>query len=222
MSVPRLFPAAVALLLLAAPAPAQDATAAAGPPAGTYHSDPQHTRLIFSVNHLGFSEYVALFRTVSATLAFDPAAPEKMQLQAMVDPASIETFYKDPTLDFNAVLAGPSLLDAAKFPEITFKSTAIHLTAANEAAVTGDLTMHGATRPLTLHVRYNGGYAGNPLDPGGARIGFSAEGALFRSDFGMPFGLPAPGTMMGVGDLVSFQIETELLNPDAPGVQVGP
>jgi polyisoprenoid-binding protein YceI len=78
------------------------------------------------------------------------------------------------------------------------------------------------TKPVTLRVRYNGGYAGHPLDPGGARIGFSAEGALFRSDFGIGFGIPAPGTTMGVGDLVTFRIEAEFINPDAPGVQVGP
>ncbi|MFO1175841.1 MAG: YceI family protein [Paracoccaceae bacterium] len=202
---------------------AQDpATMPSGPPAGTYHIDPPHGRLLFSVNHLGFSEYIGLFRTFTATLAFDPAAPEKMQLEAQIDPKSIETLYKDPTLDFNAVLAGPELLDAAKYPDMTFKSTQVRVTSPSEAAVTGDLTLHGFTRPVTMHVRYNGGYAGNPLDPGGARIGFSAEGALFRSDFGMTFGIPAPGTMMGVGDLVSFRIEVEMINPDAPGVQVGP
>ncbi|MCX8509436.1 MAG: YceI family protein, partial [Rhodobacteraceae bacterium] len=64
--------------------------------------------------------------------------------------------------------------------------------------------------------------AGNPLDLGGARIGFSAEGAIFRSEFGMGFGIPAPGTTMGVGDLATIRIEAELLDPDAPGVQVGP
>lgn len=215
--------AVVAVLSLGPEARGQDtATAPAGPPAGTYHVDPPHGRLLFSVNHLGFSEYIGLFRTFQATLVFDPSAPEKMQLAAKIDATSVETAYKDAKLDFNSVLAGPELLDAGKYPDITFKSTAVRVTADNEAAVTGDLTMHGVTKPVTMHVRYNGGYAGNPLDPGGARVGFSAEGALFRSDFGMAFGIPAPGTMMGVGDLVSFRIEIELVNPDAPGIQVGP
>jgi polyisoprenoid-binding protein YceI len=192
------------------------------PPAGNYHLDPAHARLIFSLDHLGFSQYTAFFRIFSAELAFDPAAPEAMTLEAKVDAASVETFYPDASLDFNAVIAGESFLDAAKYPEILFKSSKVTVTSPQAAAVTGDLTLHGVTKPVTLRVRYNGGYAGNPLDPGGARIGFSAEGALFRSDFAIAFGIPAPGTMMGVGDLVTIRIEAEFINPDAPGVQVGP
>lgn len=192
------------------------------PPAGQYHLDPAHARLIFAVSHLGFSEYTAFFRTIKAELSFDPSAPETMVLVAKVDAGSVETLYPDPTFDFNAVIAGETFLDAAKFPQMSFTSTKVRLTGPEQAAVTGDLTLHGVTKPVTLRVRYNGGYAGHPLDPGGARIGFSAEGALFRSDFGMAFGIPAPGTMMGVGDLVAIRIEAEFVNPDAPGVQVGP
>ncbi len=195
---------------------------AAGPPAGTYRLDPGHGRLIFSVSHLGFSDYTAFFTTMEAELAFDPAAPEQMVLTAKVEAASVETLYPDPAVDFNAVIEGESFLEAAKYPQITFTSTRVRQTGANEAAVTGDLTLHGVTRPVTLRVRYNGGYAGHPLDPGGARIGFSAEGAIFRSDFGIGFGIPAPGTTLGVGDLVAIRIEAEFLNPDAPGIQVGP
>lgn len=202
---------------------AQDSTTApSDPPAGSYQLDPAHARLLFSVNHLGFSNYTALFKGFSATLEFNPTAPEQMALKAEVNPASIETFYPDPKLDFNAALAGPEFLDAAQFPAMTFTSTRVRLTSATEAAVTGDLTLHGVTHPVTLRVRYNGGYAGNPLDPGGARIGFSAEGALFRSEFGIGLGIPAPGTSMGVSDLVAFRIEAEFINPNAPGVQVGP
>lgn len=88
--------------------------------------------------------------------------------------------------------------------------------------MTGDLTLHGVTRPVTLRVRFNGGYAGHPLDPGGARIGFSATGTVFRSDFGIVLGIPEPGTTIGVGDAVSIRIETEFVNPDASGPQLGP
>ena len=120
-----------------------------------------------------------------------------MRIEAKVDAASVETLYPDATLDFNAVIAGETFLDAAKFPDLTFISTRIRVTGPDRAAVTGDMTLHGVTRSVTLQVRYNGGYAGNPLDPGGARIGFSAEGAIFRSDFGMGFGIPAPGSRWG-------------------------
>ena len=174
------------------------------------------------MSHLGFSEYTAFFRQIEATLAFDPARPEAMTLEAKVDPASVETLYPDPATDFNAILAGETFLNAAQYPDLTFRSTRIRQTGPREAAVTGDLTLHGVTRSVTFRVRYNGGYAGHPLDPGGARIGFSAEGALFRSDFGIGFGIPTPDNPLGVGDLVSLRIEAEFVNPDAQGVQTGP
>lgn len=186
-------------------------------PAGNYKLDPAHGRLIFQVNHLGFSHYTAFFKTFDAMLAFDPGAPEKMTLEATVDTGSVETLYPDPGFDFNAVIAGSDLLDAATYPQMTYKSTAIKLTGENTAQVTGDLTLHGVTKPVVLDVVFNGGYAGHPLD-GGARIGFSAKGMLKRSDFGIAYGIPAPGTTMGVGDEVTIMIETEFLNPDAPKV----
>jgi polyisoprenoid-binding protein YceI len=203
-------------LVLSGPAPAQ--TSADPAPAGTYHLDPAHARLIFRVNHLGFSNYTALFRTFDADLTFDPAAPETMTLTATVDPASVETMYPDATYDFNAELSGPDFFDAVKFPAITFVSTKVALTGKATADVTGDLAFHGVTKPVTLQVTFNGGYAGHPMDAG-ARIGFSATGSLMRSEFGLGYGVPAPGTTMGVGDRVDLIIEAEFLNPDAPKVK---
>ena len=189
---------------------------------GVFRMDPAHTRVMFGVSHLGFAEYTAFFRRCAATLDFDPEVPAKMKLEATVDPSSVETLYPDASLDFNAVIAGADFLNAKAFPEIRFVSTSVRLTAPDAAAVTGDLTLHGVTRPVTLRVRFNGGYAGHPLDPGGARIGFSATGTVFRSDFGIVLGIPEPGTTIGVGDAVSIRIETEFVNPDASGPQLGP
>jgi len=208
-----LCPAAALILALAAlPAAAQDLPA---PVAGTYTLERAHSRVLFKVNHLGFSTYIAPFTAVDATLTFDPDAPETMAVQAMIQTASVETLYPDPDLDFNALITGPDFLDAAQFPTITFTSTAIALTGEKTADVTGDLTLHGVTRPVTLHVTYNGGWGAMPMDPAGARIGFSATGSLNRSDFGLGFGLPAPGTTMGVWDEVRIEIETEFTSVEA-------
>ena len=95
---------------------------------------------------------------------------------------------------------------------MTFKSTAVELTAPNAARVTGDFTMHGATHPLVLDVTFNGGYVGHPMDPN-ARIGFSAHGKLKRSDYGIAYGVPEPGTTMGVSDEVEIIIESEFSGP---------
>lgn len=204
-----------ALLLtfaLAAPVAAQDLPA---PVAGDYTLDLGHTRLLFKVSHLGFSTYIAPFTDLTATLKFDPEAPETMQVQASIKAASVETHYPDPAVDFNATVTGPEFLDSAQFPEITFTSTAVTLTGANTADVTGDLTLHGVTKPITLAVTYNGGWGSMSLDPSGARIGFSATGSLNRSDFGISYGIPAPGTTMGVSDKVEIELEAEFTSLSA-------
>ncbi|WP_343116595.1 YceI family protein [Ostreiculturibacter nitratireducens] len=214
--------AAALCAFLALPVSAEIRPVPTQAPAGVYKLDPDYARVIFKVSHLGFSNYTALFTRLDAELVFDPEDPEAMMLRATVDPASIETHYPDPTFNFNALLAGPDFLDAGQFPEITFESTSIRLTAPDRAAVRGFLTLHGVTREITLRVKYNGGYAGHPADPGGARIGFSASGTIFRSHFGMSLGLPEPGTTLGLGDAVQVQIEAGFINPDAPGPQLGP
>ena len=111
------------------PAPAEPAgepspTAALAPdvPAGDYKMDPAHSTLIFRVSHMGFSKYTARFRRFDAQLRFDPRNLTATQLTATVDPRSIETDFPDPKYNFNAELAGEQWLDAAKFPEIAFRT----------------------------------------------------------------------------------------------------
>jgi polyisoprenoid-binding protein YceI len=212
-----------ALLALAACAPGGAANrsipatgapeTAAKVPAGEYTLDKPHASLIFRVNHLGFSHFTARFKRFDAKLHFDPANLATSVLSATVDARSIETDYPYPAeLDFNAQLQNAQWLDTAKFPEMTFRSTGIEVTGANTMRVTGDLTLHGVMRPVSLTVTYNGGYAGNPFDPH-ARIGFSARGSLKRSEFGVAFGIPAPGSDMGVSDDVDVIIEAEFSGP---------
>ena len=181
--------------------------------AGAYKLDKAHASLLFRVDHLGFSKYTARFRRFDADLQFDPAKPAAMSVTATIDPASIETDYPDPAqLDFNAELRGSKFLDTVQFPAITFRSTAVELTGANTALVKGELGLHGVTRPMTLDVSFNGGYAGHPMDPQ-SRIGFSARGVLKRSEFGMAYGIPAQGSTMGVSDAVEVLIEAEFNGP---------
>jgi polyisoprenoid-binding protein YceI len=72
--------------------------------------------------------------------------------------------------------------------------------------------LHGMKQPVILEVTFNGGYRGMSLDPN-ARIGFSARGTFKRSQFGIAYGIPAPGSNMGVSDAVEFQIEAEFNGP---------
>lgn len=198
-------------LVFATPLVAQDLPP---PMAGDYQIDMQHTSLIFRVSHLGFSNYTALFTEVKADLAFDPDHPEAMKVAASIPVASLETHNPDTALDFNALVTGAEFLDSAQFPDISFVSTAVTLTGDNSADVTGDLTLHGVTKPVTLAVTYNGGWGDMQMDAG-ARIGFSATGSFNRSDFGIAYGIPAPGTTMGVSDKVEIILETEFIKPRA-------
>lgn len=222
----RVLPTACALLALTAAAGAANEKTirpvATDVPAGTYLLDRAHTSLIFRVNHIGFSWFTARFTHVEGELDLEPSDPAASQLRVFIDPLSIETDYPEPEVyDFNADLAGPTWLDSVQFPEITFQSTAIELVDADTARITGDLSLRGVTQPVTMEATFNGGYASHPLDPFGSRIGFSARGTLERSDFGIAFGIPEPGTTMGVGDTVEFIIETEFTRPADPRDEAG-
>lgn len=174
-------------------------------PAATYTLDHNHSTLVFRVSHMGFSRFVAQFTKLDGQLAFDPAHPERMSVTATIDPRSLAT--PQPPPGFRETLLGKDWLDAGRYPEIAFRSTKVEVVAPNHARLTGDLTLHGVTRPVTLWTTFNGGYPANVMD--GARIGFSAEGAIRRSDFGIATGLPAPNSNLGVGDLVAVNLETE-------------
>jgi len=201
----------------AATAPAAPAKTTA--PGGAYSLDPGHTSVIFRVNHLGMSHYTARFTDVAGKLQFDPAKPDGSSVTVEIDPASIQTNYPDPKLDFDKELRGSNFLDAAKFPKMSFTSTKVEMTGPDTAKITGDLNLRGVTQPVVLETRFNGGAPAGAADPMNARIGFSAHGTLKRSAFGMGYGVPAPGSTLGVGDDVEVVIETEFLQPGpkAPG-----
>ena len=195
------------------------AASTAAVPAGLYTLDKQHASLIFRVNHLGFSNYTARFKRFDAQLKFDPENLAASKVVVTVDANSLETDFPNPALvDFNAKLQGDEWLDVAKFPEIVFESREIVVTGQNTMRVNGDLTLHGAKHPITLETTFNGGYAGHPMDPN-ARIGFSARGTFKRSEFGITYGIPAPGTTMGVSDDVNVVIEVEFTGPPLAGTQ---
>ena len=179
-------------------------------PAGAYTVDKAHTSLIFRVSHIGFSSYTGRFTRIDAQLDFDPARLVASRVNVKIDPRSIEA--DNAPSGFLESLAGKDWLDAERFPELSFRSKSVEVTGANSFRVQGDLTLHGVTKPIVLDASYNGGYASHPMDPH-ARVGFSARGKFKRSDFGVSYGIPAPGTTMGVGDEVEVVLESEFSGP---------
>ncbi|WP_140984345.1 YceI family protein [Asticcacaulis tiandongensis] len=191
-----------------APLPAAVATEA---PAGEYRIDASHTSVTFRVNHTGFSEYTGGFDKVAANLTLDTVNPEKSSLTATVDVRSLDI--PTPPQGFLNDMLGELWFDAARHPEMTFVSTSIERTGADTARVQGNLTLRGVTKPAVFDVKFNGGYAGMAVYDPNARIGFSAMGNIKRSDFGMTYGIPEPGSKVGVGDEVLILIETEFTGP---------
>ena len=165
-------------------ASAQVVTSAAQAQSGTYDIEPGHTQVGFSVLHFGFTNYLGIFSNVSGTLILDPKNPTTSKLSVTIPVDSVQT----TSSKLNDELKGTQWFDAAKFPNATFESTSIHVTGRNDALVTGNLTLHGVTKPETLKVHFIG--AGiNALDKK-YTTGFEATGTLKRSDFGVKMYVP--------------------------------
>jgi len=183
--------------LVAEPALAQTTLAV---PAATYTIDPRHTQIIFGIQHMGLSTFYGRFGHVTGTLVFDPAQAIKSTLNVAIDMTNIQTHVDELDKELSN-----SVFHADKFPTATFVSTGITKTGENAGTVTGNLTIDGVTKPVTLNVTFNGGRnSPMPLQP--YRIGFDATTVVKRSDFGLT-------KMMWsglVGDDVHLRIECEL------------
>jgi polyisoprenoid-binding protein YceI len=195
----------VALTLAVAAARAEPAAL----PAGTYKMDHAHSSLTWKVNHFGLSNYTARFSRFDAMLDIDPSTPESAKVLVTVDPTSIRTDYRSAEgRDFDKELGdGEKFFNAKKFTQIIFSSTRVERTGETTARVTGDLTMLGVTKPLTIEVTLNG--AKRHPTAGLPALGFSGIAKLKRSDFNMTFMLPL------VGDEVTLLIEAEFLKSES-------
>jgi len=155
--------------------------------AGTYAVDPNHTQVGWRVSHMGFSNYAGGFSDASGTLELQPKNPAAAKLSVKIPVASVTTTSAKLTDE----LKGDQWLDAAKFPDMTFVSTKVVPTAKDHAKVTGDLTLHGVTKPVTLDVTLVGAGV-NPLSKK-VTVGFEATGTLKRSEFGVKTYVPLIG-----------------------------
>jgi polyisoprenoid-binding protein YceI len=189
-------PPVIALMTLALPACALAASSSpADMPAGRWVLDGKHASLIARVRHLGVSNYTLRFDKLEASFTYDPAHPEATTLEAGVDTTSL-----DVGADYGRKFAD-QFLDATKFPKATFVSKAMTADLdGRTGTVTGDLTLRGVTRPMTLKVAF---VAVGRAFPFGTVAGFSATGSLKRSDFG------SHNLLSYVGDDVSLEIEGE-------------
>ena len=176
---------------LAAVGPARAQTAPTRDPAqiqaGSYAVDPGHTQVGFTVSHMGFSNYSGGFSEVSGGLELQPKNPGASRLTVSVPVASVATTSAKLTDE----LKSAQWLDAGKFPQMTFVSTKVVPEGEDKAKVTGDLTLHGVTKPVVLQVTLVGAGV-NPLSKK-YTVGFQATGVVKRSEFGVKTYVPLIG-----------------------------
>jgi polyisoprenoid-binding protein YceI len=153
---------------------------------GSYKVESYHTQVGFSISHFGFTNYSGLFSGATGSLQLDPAKLGTSKLDISIPVDSVTTTVSKLTDE----LKGDKWFDTAKFPKAAFVSTQVVPTAAG-ATVTGNLTLHGVTKPVVLHVRFIGAGV-NPIDKA-YTVGFEATATIKRSDFGVTTYLPAVG-----------------------------
>lgn len=189
--------AAAALAALPATIHAQAPVANPAPAAvkaGAYKVETGHTRVQFTVSHMGFNDWYGDFSGATGTLNLDPKALNAAKVDITIPTASVST--TNATLD--GELKSADWFDAAKYPEIRFTSTKVTPTGPRTALITGNLTFHGVTKPVVLKAAFNASGI-NPLSKA-YTLGFQATTTLKRSDFGVKTYVPL------IGDAVSLRI----------------
>jgi polyisoprenoid-binding protein YceI len=168
--------------------------------ARTYKLDTNHTMVLASWDHFGYSHPVAYFGQADGTLVYDAAKPEASSVQVTLPLAGLDALGPDLTEH----LRSPDFFDAEKYPAITFRSTKVEAAGEGKLKVTGDLTIRDVTKPVVLDVTLNKAGEGRN---GAPKVGFEATTTFKRSDFGIAKFLP------NVGDTVAIRISTEALVP---------
>ena len=187
----------MSLAILATPA-----LAVAAPTA--YDIDGGHSSAQFSVKHLMVSTVRGEFGKVAGALNLDDADVTKSSVEATIDAASINT--RDEKRDGH--LKSPEFFDTAKFPNLTFKSTKVEKAGKDKLKVTGDLTMHGVTKPVVLDVE---GPTAEMKDPwGNVKRGASGTTKISRKDFGISWNKSLDQGGVVLGDEVAITLDLEL------------
>jgi polyisoprenoid-binding protein YceI len=184
--------AAIVSLVLILPAAAETQS---------WNIDGAHSSAQFSVRHMGISTVRGAFTKLSGTVQYDATNPTKTTIDATIEAASVDTRVEMRDND----LRGPNFFDASKYPTLTFKSKKVEEAGPGKLKVTGDLTIHGVTKEVTLDVE---GPSAPVKDPrGNLRVGASASTTINRSDFGVN------GAAAVVGNDVPITIDMELTRP---------
>ena len=176
-------------------------------PATSWTIDTTHSAVSFKVRHMMISKVRGTFGTWQASLAYDPSSPTTARISASLDTTSIQT----GVADRDAHLRSADFFNVEEFPKMTFESQSIE-PKGDDLLVHGDLTIRGATRPVTLKVERTG----EGKDPwGNHRAAFAAHTRLSRKDFGLTYNAALEAGGVLVGDEVEIEIEIEAIRAPA-------
>jgi polyisoprenoid-binding protein YceI len=179
-----------------------------------YKIDPDHSNVGFSIRHF-FSKVPGHFKNYEGTIALDPKDLSKAKVDVSIDTGSIDTGVEDR----DKHLKSPDFFDAAKYPKMTFVSTEVIQKGPNHAAVKGNLTLHGVTKPVTLEADVLG-FSPDPW--GGYRGGFEAKTTLKRSDFGISWNKAVEGGGLLLGDDVEVTLNIEAVRETPKAAEPAP
>lgn len=181
---------------VAKPAVPAEATRSLNPAAGSYKIDLPHTHAYFVISHLGISRFMGRFDDIQGEFVVGER-PDKSWVKASIRVDSINTKHQK----IEEHLRSADFFDAARFPSMDFVSTKVSWNPRGEGKLSGDLTLHGVTRPVDFALRVTGAGAGKR---GELRSGFEAKTTIKRSDYGMVYGLSSV-----VGDSVEITLAVE-------------
>ena len=167
----------------------------------TYTFDPAHSAATFTIKHLGISTVRGEFGKMTGKVELDRSNLRLSKVEATIDAASVST--REPKRD--AHLKSPDFFDVAKFPNMSFKSTRVETAAGGALKLTGDLTLHGVTKPVTFDVQPLSADTKTPFNT--TIVATSATARINRRDFGITGG--TAGVM--VGDDVNITLDLELV-----------
>jgi len=166
--------------------------------------DAAHTAVTFSARHMMVTTVHGRFAPPTGKLVFDPANPAASYVEAEIDATTISTGVDQR----DAHLKSADFLEVDKFPTITFKSTKVEITGENEGKITGDLTIHGVTRPVTLNVEHLG-VVNSPF--GDQRAGFTASTKINREDWGLTYNMAIEAGGFLVGKELKIELDVEAI-----------
>jgi polyisoprenoid-binding protein YceI len=176
--------------------------APAVPPVSKWVVDPENSSVAFVCKHV-LSNVRGMFQQPTGSVTLDDATPANSKVSATINASSITTGVEER----DTHLKGADFFDVAKYPTITFVSSSVSKSSATSYAVTGNLTMHGVTKPVTLAITASAPF----MHAGGIRRGIEATTSVNRKQFGLVWDFPGEGPGIVVGDNIKITIDAELM-----------